>query len=637
MNDEHEIDDAGSGTGAVAVDPAFRRLLEKLYDEHGFDFRQYKEASLLRRVERRMSQLHIDDFDAYVRYLDGHPGEHAELLNVILINVTRFFRDPEAWRVIAEQALPNLVEDAAPQGVLRVWSAGCSSGEEPYTVAMLLAEHMGPAAHELDVKIYATDIDEDALATARHGLYRLDQLKDVPRDLLERYFAAEGQLYRLRREIRKWVIFGRHDLAQDAPLSHLDLLICRNVLIYFDSELQKRILPRFQYAVRERGYLFLGRSESLLARARRFLPIDVKWRIFQRVTPPDLMGKPITADGESALRPSTQGARRESQLAARYQSVIDAHPSALLVVDASDAIVTWNPAAEALFDIPADAAVGRKFRDLDVSYRVDNLRARLEEVKSTEKRARLADVKFARRSGDPVHIALTLSPLYDERRRLSGVLLCADDVSETTAIREELNRLAEQSATANEELQSTNEELETTNEELQSTNEELETTNEELQSTNEELETTVEELQAVNTELGTINTELERRTAELNVLDGMHTTVVDAVRGAIVVLDRKGLVKTWNLGASRIWGLRAQDAVGRPFATLAIGDVTAKTADAIGDAVANRRSTRVEGVTFSLPAGGTQTAAVEVVPLVEPGGDLVGTMLRCDDSTSRRS
>ena len=256
-----DADDGATEQVSQEVAPDFRALLEKLSARHDFDFREYKEASLARRIRARMSQVHVDSFAAYARFLDANPDEHVALFNTILINITNFFRDPEAWNALAEDVIPRLVGEAAQSRSLRIWSAGCSSGEEPYSIAMLLAEHLGDAANNYTIKIYGTDIDEDALTTARQAVYRTEQLKDVPDRLMDRYFTREGQLYRLRRDIRRWCIFGSHNLTQAPPLSHVDLLVCRNVLIYFTSELQDRILTRFHYAIREEGFLFLGRSE----------------------------------------------------------------------------------------------------------------------------------------------------------------------------------------------------------------------------------------------------------------------------------------------------------------------------------------------------------------------------------------
>jgi two-component system CheB/CheR fusion protein len=608
---------AGDGAG----DPQFHTLLERLHAQHNFDFRQYKEVSLLRRVQRRLSQLHLDSVEQYLEVLAREPGEYRELLNVLLINVTRFFRDPEAWEVLRERIVPSLVTEAAPTRSIRVWSVGCSSGEEPYTIAMLIAEELrGRSGGDVDVRIYATDIDDDALATARAGLYSREQIEDVPSRLRERYFQPEGKMYRIAREVRKWCIFGHHDLTQDVPLSHIDLLVCRNVLIYFTTALQDRILPRFHYALRPNGYLFLGRAESMLARSQRFQPIDPKWRIFRHETPThgEAPTEPLVAIDAPPNGP-TQGHDEGTETHAvtlRIRGIVETLQTAILVIDPADTVVTWNPAAELLFDIPAENAIHRKFRDLDISYRIDGLRSRIEEVKNTQGRVRMNDVTFPHRSGDTAHVGITVAPLHDERGRLSGILVCADDLTEQRRLREEIEHAAEQSATANEELQSTNEELETTNEELQSTNEELETINEELQSTNEELETTVEELQSINAELGTLNTELEKRTGELNQLDEYHRSVLDAVESAVVVLDATLIVTSWNQGAAEMWGLRSPDAVGRPFLTLPIGDVVRKAREPLHAVLDDKGRREVPDVLYLLPGGEERRATLHLRPLI---------------------
>jgi two-component system CheB/CheR fusion protein len=612
-----------------ATDPKFYILLERLHAEHNFDFRQYKEISLLRRLRRRLSQLHLDSVEKYLDVLSRDPNEHRELLNVLLINVTRFFRDRDAWDVLRERVLPAIVTEAAASHCIRVWSVGCSSGEEPYTAAILIAEALrGRPGGDLDVRIYATDIDDAALATARAGLYPREQIKDVPDEFRERYFQPEGQMYRVRRDVRRWCIFGHHDLTQDVPLSRIDLVICRNVLIYFNSALQDRILPRFQYAVRPNGYLFLGRAESMLGRSQGFQPMDSKWRIFRCAGPTraEVPPGPLVAI-DSPPRAPAQGHEERAEnhtVTLRIRGIVEGLQTAIMVIDPADTVVTWNPAAEVLFDIPAESAIHRKFRDLDISYRIDGLRSRIEEVKSTQGRVRMNDITFPRRSGETAHVGITIAPLHDERGRLSGVLVCADDMTEHRRLREEIEHVAEQSETANEELQSTNEELETTNEELQSTNEELETINEELQSTNEELETTVEELQSINAELGTLNTELERRTGELNQLDRYHKNILDTLEAAVVVLDAALVVTAWNQGATEMWGMKSSDTIGRPFLTLPIGDVVRKAREPMHAVLDDRGRREVLDVVYLLPGGDERRATLRLRPLVGSNDDLAG-------------
>jgi two-component system CheB/CheR fusion protein len=302
-----------------------------------------------------------------------------------------------------------------------------------------------------------------------------------------------------------------------------------------------------------------------------------------------------------------------------------AHLRAHARIDTTDTMLVWNPAAEAMFDIPVASAISRKFRDLDVSYRVEGLRARIEDVKARHAPGNMNDVTFSRRNGETVHADISILPLF-EAYRLIGILVFAMEASEHARLKEQMGRIAEQHATAIEELQSTNEELETTNEELQSTNEELETTNEELQSTNEELETTVEELQAANTELAALNAELEGRTAELNRLDAFHRSLLNSLEQAIAVLDRDGVVTAWNQVAERLWGLRAEHAVARPFFALPIGEVAERARAAFDEALATAQTTAIQRVLSASPGGAARQGTLRMVPLRSMAGELLGVV-----------
>ena len=606
---------------AAANDPGFPALLEKLSDTYKFDFREYKPASLVRRLRMRMNQVHVDSFEAYAQYMNAHPEEHVTLFNAILINVTGFLRDAEAWTALAEEVIPRILADAADTRSVRVWSAGCASGEETYSLAILLAEHLGNRASEFQVKIYGTDVDDDALAAARHALYRTEQIKDVPDHLLARYFLRDGQLWRLRRDLRRWCIFGAHNLAQSPPLSHVDLLVCRNVLIYFTGSLQDRIISRFQYSVRDGGFMFLGRSESLLARSKLFTPVNLKWRIFQRV-PSSIRGElPLTRPDSSTH--FAEPYERAEPGRVRVQRTLEALPSPVIVVDPVDTVLTWNPAAEALFEIPSVHAMGRNFRDLDVSYRVEGLRARLEDVKVRQATARMDGITLTRRGGELVHANIVIAPLFDASHFL-GALISVDNATEHSRLKEQMMRIAEQHATAIEELQSTNEELETTNEELQSTNEQLETTNEELQSTNEELETTVEELQAANAELAALNAELEERGVELARLDTYHRGVVNSVEQGMVVMDKLGVVRTWNHAAERMWGLRSEQVVGRDFFSLPLAALVQRARPAFQRMLATGETQQLERVPYTIPGGAERLGRLRLVPITDGGGEISG-------------
>ena len=247
--------------------PDFAALLEYLRRTRGFDFSGYKLSSLMRRVRKRMGEVGIASYSAYQDYLEVHPDEFGPLFNTVLINVTSFFRDPEAWKFLAERVIPRLLEEK-PAGAIRVWSAGCASGQEAYTIAMLLAEALGEEGFRQRVKIYATDADEEALTQARAASYDDRQVAEVPPELLAKYFETVHERHVFRADLRRCLIFGRHDLVQDAAISRIDLLLCRNTLMYFNVETQAKILARLHFALTPSGYLFLGKAETLLSRTR---------------------------------------------------------------------------------------------------------------------------------------------------------------------------------------------------------------------------------------------------------------------------------------------------------------------------------------------------------------------------------
>ena len=273
-----------SGAAKDSEAQSFLRLLEFLKLTRGFDFSGYKVSSLMRRVRKRMQDMGATDYNAYIDYLEVRPDEFEPLFNTVLINVTSFFRDPPAWQYLAEHVLPRILEPKRSDEPVLCWSAGCASGEEAYSLAILLCEALGDQGFRQRVKIYATDADEEALTTARQGSYMPAQVQGVSRELLEKYFDRNGERHTFRPDLRRCLIFGRHDLMQDAAISHLDLLVCRNTLMYFNAEAQARILSRFHFALNPSGYLFLGRAETLLTHSNSFRPVDLKRRIFQRTS-----------------------------------------------------------------------------------------------------------------------------------------------------------------------------------------------------------------------------------------------------------------------------------------------------------------------------------------------------------------
>jgi two-component system CheB/CheR fusion protein len=279
----------------------FEVLLSYLKQSRGFDLVAYKRSSLMRRVAVRMQSTGVEGFGAYLEVLQLDPDEFTRLFNTILINVTSFFRDPPAWERLRELVLPRLVGAGSAGRPIRVWSPGCASGEEAYSIAMLLAEAMGPEAFRERVRIYATDLDEEALAQARHAVYGARIADDVPVALLEKYFDRRHDRYAVSPELRRSVMFGRHDLIQDPPISRVNLLVCRNCLMYLNAETQARVLARFHFALAPGGVLFLGKAETLPAQSATFEPVDAKCRLFLRADrqpetrTPTLVPRPVRA------------------------------------------------------------------------------------------------------------------------------------------------------------------------------------------------------------------------------------------------------------------------------------------------------------------------------------------------------
>ena len=538
-------------------------LLDFVKRTRGFDFTGYKRSTIERRVAKRMGELELASYDDYVDHLELHPEEFEALFNTILINVTGFFRDAATWDHLADDVVPKLLATRPPDAAIRVWSAGCASGEEAYTVAMVFAKALGESAFLDRVKIYATDVDEESLETARHGTYAARAVEDVPRDALERFFERSDQRYTFRRDLRRAVIFGRNDLVQDAPISRIDLLVCRNTLMYFNAETQSRILRRFHFALDDDGMLVLGKSEMLITHADLFRPTDIKRRIFHKVVRPTLRDRVRVMATDLASPPSTSTAN------ALRESAYDLTSGAQVVIGRDGTLAMANDRARRMLGLSAKD-IGRDFHDLDLSYRPVELRARVERIAEDRQPIVMEGVKWRSPAGQERILDVRMMPVVSDGELL-GTAVNYQDATDVVQLESDLTASRRDLTQAHEELQSTVEELETTNEELQSTNEELETTNEELQSTNEELETMNEELQSTNEELETMNDELRQRTFELNDVNAFLETILTTIGLSVVVLDRQLHVQLWNGQSRELWGLSSEDVEGQHLLGLDIG------------------------------------------------------------------
>jgi two-component system CheB/CheR fusion protein len=590
-------------------------LLDFVKRNRGFDFTGYKRSSLERRIRKRMDEVGCATYGDYLDHLEVHQDEFAFLFNTILINVTAFFRDAPTWDYLRSSVVPKLIE-ARPEGApLRVWCAGCASGEEAYTIAMVLADVLGDGAYRERVKIYATDVDEEALQSARQASYSAKAVEAVPRESLDRSFERYDSRYVFRQDLRRTVIFGRNDLVQDAPISRIDLLVCRNTLMYFNAETQAQILRRFHFGLDNEGVLVLGKSEMLITHGDLFQPVDLKRRVFRKVGGGAMRNRLhfVTQSGGPApllLHPSLR------------DSALDAGHVAQVVIDADGRLVAVNQAARSLFALALED-IGRPLQDLELSYRPAELRSHLDRMRSDHRAVELGGVRWPGGTPEDVRILdVRIAPLMADAE-FQGASITFDDVTRSQQLQDALQQSKRELEQAYEELQSTVEELETTNEELETTNEELETTNDELQSTNEELETMNEELQSTNEELATINDELRTRTLDLDEVNA----ILASMGVAVAVLDGHQTVQIWNRHAEDIWGLRADEAVGQHFLGLDIGLPVDRLRAGIRAALQGTNGRREMTLEATDRSGRAIQCTVRVLPLMAGAPEATGVIL----------
>ena len=597
-------------------------LLDYLRRSRSFDFTGYKRTSLSRRIDKRMQDVGVDSYLGYLDHLEVDPEEFTQLFNTILLNVTSFFRDPPAWEYLGAQVLPKLAAGKADDEPVRIWSAGCASGEEAYTLAMVAAEALGPEAVRERVKIYATDVDEDALSQARQARYTAKQVEGVPPELLERHFERNGDGYVFSKELRRSVIFGRHDLIQDAPISRIDLLVCRNTLMYLNSETQSHVLARFSFALREGGCLMLGKAEMLLTHSDLFTSLDLKRRVFRKV-PGATLHERLMVLTDAGDRPAGHQRGRDERI---RTAAMEASPEAQIVVDAGGYLTLANERARVMFKLTGDD-LARPFQDLELSYRPLELRSKIQQVYVERRPSQVDEVEWPTPSGEVAHLEVQVVPLIDDHQKLLGASINFSDVTRSRRYKEELEHANQGLEDAYAELQSTNEELETTNEELQSTVEELETTNEELQSTNEELETMNMEMQATNEELQTINDELGQRTTELNQLNSFLESIWAGLDGAVAVLDPDLQVLVWNHGSEDLWGVRQEEVQGQHFLNLDIGLPIDQVRPALRAAMSDEHRSQSITIEAINRRGRTVTCRVTCSPLLDSDKSLRGVIM----------
>lgn len=554
------------------------QLLAMLRNRTGHDFSQYKKSTVNRRIERRMTLHRVESLRKYVRFMQEHPDEANRLFKELLIGVTSFFRDAEAFDALQAALIEKL--RGAPTGrVIRAWVPGCSTGEEAYSIAIIFREILDKLGRQDAVQIFATDLDEEAIEVARRGIYPLGIANDVLPNRLERYFAREEDGFQVKKEVREMVVFAPQNLVGDPPFTRLDLISCRNLLIYLEGTLQERLLPMFHYALNPGGTLFLGSSETVGSAGHLFEAIDKKWKVFRRIEVPERVFVPNigTVPGRPAAPAPTEGRRQGPMgpaLAAEYLLASVLVPPTLLIRERGEIVHIHGRTGEFLEPAPGPQMVPnvynmlRKGLELELAAAVRQAASREHEVirpgvrVKTNGQGVLVDLRV-RRVIEPERFRGLFLVTFDRRRELEE----GEGKREEEPPPDRVFELEQQLQYTKESHQGTVEELETTNEELKSTNEELQSTNEELQSTNEELETSKEEMQSLNEEMETVNAELQRKVDELSRANDDMNNLLNAIEIATLFLDNQLHIKRYTIQAQQVIRVRPSD-VGRPIQDL---------------------------------------------------------------------
>ena len=556
-----------------------RKIVALIRSRTGHDFSLYKKTTLNRRLEKRMSLHGIDEISAYVRYLNEHPEEVQALFKDLLIGVTQFFRDPEAFEALRLRLVPKYIQNKPDGYIFRIWIPGCGTGEEAYSIAMLFVECMAEAKRDFKVQIFGTDIDEDAINHARAGLYTPNIAADVTPDRLRRFFLKEDGMYRVKKEVRELVIFAVQDVVTDPPFTKLDLLSCRNLLIYLEAELQNRLLPLFHYSLRSEGILFLGTSETIGKFVDLFEIVDRKWKFFRtkRVisTAREEAWAALPWAHTSILREVEDRKPKQTDVATLAQNTLleTFAPPSVIVNEKGDIQYVHGQTGKYLEPAPGHASLN--ILDMAREGIKYELRSGIHYAitKAKEKRYQGLQVKI---NGGFLPVNLIVKPLNHENETQDLVMVTFEEIPQAMPKVERkkekpvlkpdkrVRELEQELAYTRETLQATIEELQASNEELKSANEELQSTNEEFQSTNEELETSREELQSVNEELVTVNSELQAKIDLLSQTENDMKILLDSTKIGIIFLDNHLSIKRFTAETTRILNLIPTD-IGRPI------------------------------------------------------------------------
>ncbi len=578
---------------APEVVPWLQKIFVLLRAQTGHDFSGYKQSTIRRRVERRMAVNQIEQVEHYVRYLRQSPTEVETLFQELLIGVTGFFRDPEAYEVLAEQVIPRIFANRSANEPIRAWVAGCATGEEAYSIAILLQEHADTLGKEFNIQVFATDIDHESIEKARAGVYPVNIAADVSPERLVRFFTQEnGDVYRINKSIRDRLVFAEQDVIKDPPFSRLALISCRNLLIYMEPELQKKVVPLFHYALISGGFLVLGSSETIGEFTNLFEAVDRKWKIYQckagtylRGTGLDLPVLPLKPEPALSTAAEEPKEKRISIRNLTEKALLqDYAPTCVTVNEQGEILYIHGRTGKYLELAPGDISVNI-LRTAREGLRLELVTALRRVV--THKETVRYDRLPVKTNGDTQLVNLIVKPAEYTLPEPGLVFVIFEDVApappeeekpEASPVVDEdgphgpkdrhIAALERELRVKAEYLQTTIEELETANEELKSTNEELQSTNEELQSTNEELETSKEELQSVNEELVTVNSELQQKIDDLSRANNDMNNLLSGTGVGTIFVDHQLRIQRFTPAAIEIVNLIQTD-IGRPVGHIA--------------------------------------------------------------------
>ena len=577
-----DMPDVGNETEDQWAD--LKRIFSILHNKTGHDFSNYKTTTIRRRIARRMAVHQIDQLTDYVRVVARDPAEPARLLKDMLIGVTSFFRDADAFETLRDKVMVPLIESRKNGEGIRVWVAGCSTGEEAYSMAILLAEAMERAGRLMTMQIFASDIDADAIDTARHGIYLPNIAADVSPQRLARFFDRGEDAFKIKKNIRDGIVFSIHNLIKDPPFSKIDLICCRNLLIYLKPELQKKVLPMFHYALKSDGFLFLGPSETIGEFGDHFSAVSLKYKIFKhRDTPPaepySIDHLPVFAGQEN----HAEAEKRERTIVPDIFSfteriILDEFAPPGVLIDRNFDILHFFGHTDPFLKTPRGKASFNLLKMAREGIALKLSRGLNLALKSGEMQ-RIEDVSVKSPQG-AMRTGITVRPVAETPGRMDVMIVLFEAVkgrekkaavpastAEEPDIPADIKRLEEELKTTKEYLQASIEELETSNEEYKATNEELQSVNEELQSANEELETSREELQSTNEELVTVNSEHQQKIDELNKSYNDINNLLESTEIATLFLNLNLCVRRFTPAVTRIINLRQTD-IGRPISDI---------------------------------------------------------------------